>query len=84
MSWYLILWTRVSKKNWKVHKVNCKLAEQTRKELEFFGHRTVEEIDAEIELTKKLAEQGTPVAQYNLGVAFFKGLGVRIDKSTLE
>jgi TPR repeat protein len=71
----------VSKKDWKTHKVNCKRAEEVKKNIEAHGYRTVEEIDAKLEKDLRLAELGNASAQYNLGLFYFKGLGVGVDKA---
>jgi len=67
-------------KDWKVHKIQCREAEMIKKQYIEQGHRTVEEIDAEIESTKHMAEQGNAQAQFNLGLSYEKGLGVAVDR----
>ena len=56
-------------KDWKKHKPQCKAAEMIKKQYIEQGHRTVEEIDAEIESTKRMAEQGDAQAQFNMGLS---------------
>ena len=68
------------KKDWKTHKVVCKNAQELKKGYEALGCHTVEEIDAKLEANRKLAEFGNAEAQYNLGLLYFNGLGVGVDK----
>ena len=59
----------------------CKHAENTKKSLEEQGCRTVEEIDAHLEEDRRLAELGDASAQYNVGLSYFRGVGVGVDKA---
>jgi TPR repeat protein len=68
------------KKDWKVHKVICKKAQELKKGYEALGCHTVEEIDAKLEGDRRLAELGDAKAQYNMGLSYFNGLGVGVDK----
>jgi len=61
--------------------VICKHAENTKKSLEEQGCRTVEEIDAHLEEDRRLAELGDASAQYNVGLSYFRGVGVGVDKA---
>ena len=68
------------KKDWKTHKVICKNAQEVKKSLEEQGYRSVEEIDAKLEKHRRLAELGDAKAQYNMGLSYFNGVGVGVDK----
>ena len=68
------------KKDWKTHKVICKQAQEIKKSYEALGCHTVEEIDANLEDNRKLAELGNAKAQYNMGLSYFNGVGVGVDK----
>jgi hypothetical protein len=68
------------KKDWKVHRVICKKAQEVKKGYEALGCHTVEEIDAKLEENIKLAELGNAGAQYNMGLSYFNGVGVGVDK----
>jgi len=72
---------KCQKQDWKTHKVICKEAEKTRKVFEEGGYRTVDNIDAMLEKDRRLAEMGDAQAQYNVGLFYFKGLGVGLDKA---
>ncbi len=72
---------KCQRKDWKTHKVICKEAEETKKSIEAQGCRTVEEIDAELKEFRRFAELGDARAQYNVGLSYFTGVGVGVDKS---
>jgi len=69
------------RKDLKTHKVTCKQAEKVKKRLQENGYRTAEEIDAKFEEDIMLAELGVASAQYNMGLFYFNGVGVNVDKS---
>ena len=70
------------KKDWKKHKVIC---EEARKAMENFsrqaGINNVEEVDEKLKDIIRLSKLGDKDAQYNLGTAYAKGMGVPIDKA---
>ena len=68
------------RKDWKTHKVTCKEAEKLIKILEKDPCRTVDEIDAQLEKYRRLAELGDPSVQYNVGYMYFYGVGVCVDQ----
>jgi hypothetical protein len=72
---------KCQRKDWKTHKVMCKRAEDTKKSLEAQGYRTVEEIDAELDEYRRFAELGDSRAQFNVGLSYFTGVGVGVDKA---
>ncbi len=59
----------------------CKRAEEVKKSIEEQGYRTVEEIDAELDEYRRFAELGDARAQFNVGLSYFNGVGVGVDKS---
>ena len=59
----------------------CKQAERAKSSLENQGCRTVEEIDAELEEDRRLAELGGAKSQCNVGVLYFTGVDVAVDKT---
>ena len=59
----------------------CEEAEKSKKSLEAQRYRTVEEIDAELDEYRRFAELGDARAQFNVGLSYFKGVGVGVDKS---
>jgi uncharacterized protein len=61
--------------------VICKQAERAKSSLENQGCRTVEEIDAELEEDRRLAELGGAKSQYNVGDLYFTGVDVAVDKT---
>ena len=68
------------RKDWKTHKVTCKRAEEVKKSIEEQGYHTVEEIDARIEEYRILAVLGDANSQYNVGLSYYNGVGVSVDK----
>jgi hypothetical protein len=68
------------KQDWKEHKVISKQAERAKSSLENQGCQTVEEIDAELEKDRRLAELGGAKSQYNVGVLYFTGCGCLQDR----
>lgn len=57
-----------------------KQAERAKSSLENQGCQTVEEIDAELEKDRRLAELGGAKSQYNVGVLYFTGCGCLQDR----
>ena len=72
---------KCQKQDWKTHIVTCKEAEKVKKYLAEQGCHTVEEIDAELEEYGVLAELGDATAQLNVGLFYFKGVGVGVNKA---
>ena len=69
------------KKDWKTHKVHCKAACTERTNFEkIAGTRSIEKLDETIEEYKSLAAAGNASAQYNLAVAYDRGLAVSVDQ----
>jgi TPR repeat protein len=70
------------RKDWKSHKEACKRAEGVKKsiELDYGPQTTVEDVDAQIVLYRRMAELGHGVSMFNLGVAYDTGMGVVQDQ----
>jgi TPR repeat protein len=60
--------------------VTCKKAVEVRCHLGEQGCRAIEEIDKEFEGYIRSAELGDARAHYDLGLFYFNGLGVSVDK----
>lgn len=60
--------------------MNCKEAENVKKQYEERGYRTAEEVDTKLVENRRLAEMGLAFAQHNVGLAYSNGLGVAVDK----
>jgi Sel1 repeat/MYND finger len=67
---------KCQKKHWPEHKELCKEAVVTRN---LIGD-TIEIVDKKIAGYKRDAEAGDAFAQFNLGLCYFKGTGVTVDK----
>jgi len=69
------------RKDWTAHKKQCTEAFVTRKGLEFSdGIRSLVELDATLARQRRLAEAGDACQQFNVAIAYDRGLGVGVDK----
>ena len=69
------------RKDWKSHKEACKVAEVFKKSIEqdYGPQTTVEDVDAQIVVYRRLAELGDGFSMFNLGQAYSTGMGVAKD-----
>ena len=69
------------RKDWKSHKESCKRAEEVKKSIEEVHgpQTTVEDFDEKIVEYRRGAELGDKHSLFNLGVAYYTGMGVAKD-----